>query len=660
VQLRRRGLARTAGYTLTCIAAAATLVVSGFSYYVVQAVGSIGSSHAISSGPSIGPQNILLMGLESRTDWNGNVLPWTILRHLHAGTRRGVLYQGVGGNATNTLILIHIPAGGHRAVGFSIPRDDLVNYAGTVGPQQQGKIDDAYGISMYYEEGQLRQKYAKMSQNRLAFLGNEAGRRAAVLTVEKLTGVHIDHFAEVNLAGFWELARVLGGVEVCLKHAVHDSYSGANFHAGYQHLDAQQALAFVRQRHGLLNGDLDRTHRQQAFIDGVIFKLRRQGILTDLSKMQGLLGVARRYVITDSGWNLLDFATQMRYLTSGHIVFRTLPIQGYSTWGNPPQDVNLVDVPQIQAIVHSAFYPPPGARAGSQHHHGGAPAGPPATVDVYNGTGTYHLAARVRAALVRGGYVAGKTGNTATRSTTAIQYGTGAAPSARRIARLFGATATPSASVPAGHVRILLGAGATVPTVQPSSSASPSPTVIPSTGAQGGAITAIGRRGIPCVDLFRDLSLCLPLCLCLCLCRKACVHAAWADRHVTVVLLDRVGDPADGPGDGEHGLAGSGDHVRGRGQHGEREVDVRCRQRPPGSLCHDSIGHGQPPRSRRRPADQIQEQNAPRVAALVHEVPEAGHPLAPPQQVAYHLRGVGRRGRRSQHDLGAQTRAAVQ
>jgi LCP family protein required for cell wall assembly len=555
----------------------------------------------------------------------------------------------VGGNATNTLILIHIPAGGRRAVGFSIPRDDLVNYAGTVGPQQQGKIDDAYGISMYYEEGLLRQKYPNMSQSRLAFLGNEAGRKAAVATVEKLTGVHIDHFAEVNLAGFWELAKVLGGVEVCLKHAVHDSYSGANFHAGYQHLDAQQALAFVRQRHGLLNGDLDRTHRQQAFIDAVIYKLRRQGVLTTWSKLSGLLGVAKRYVITDAGWNLLDFATQMHYLTSGHLVFRTLPIQSYGTWGNPVQDVNIVDVPSIQAIVHAAFYPPPGARTAPRHHHHTAPAGPPATVDVYNGTSVYHLAADVRAALVRGGYLAGQTGNTVSRSTTAVWFGTGAAPSARKIARLFGATAMPKASVPAGHVRILLGTGATVPNLHPSPSPSPSPTVIPSTGPQGGAVTAIGRRGIPCVNLPGDRR-----------CRRARVDAARTDWHVTVVFLDRVGDPANRPGDGEHGLAGSGDHVGRRREGCERELDVRRGQRPPGSLGHHSIGHGQALRPGRRPAHQVQEQNASRVAALVHEVPEAGHPLAPPEQVADDLRRVCGRDRRSQHDLGAEARAAVQ
>ena len=124
------GAAGKAGYALSCVAAALVLAVSGFSYFVVRDVSSIGGSHAITSGPSIGAQNILLMGLESRTDWNGNILPNNILNALHAGSRQGV-ENGVGGNATNTLILIHIPAGGKKAVGFSIPRDDWVNFPDT-------------------------------------------------------------------------------------------------------------------------------------------------------------------------------------------------------------------------------------------------------------------------------------------------------------------------------------------------------------------------------------------------------------------------------------------------------------------------------------------------------------------------------------------------
>src|SRR5262249_33198695 len=141
-----RRLTGTVGYSVACVASALVLVVSGFSYFVIRDVADIGSSHAIPSGPSTGPQNILLMGLESRTNWAGQILPNRILKALHAGSRRAI-ENGAGGNATNTLILIHIPAGGKKAIGFSIPRDDWVTFAGTVGTQQVGKIDQAYGAS---------------------------------------------------------------------------------------------------------------------------------------------------------------------------------------------------------------------------------------------------------------------------------------------------------------------------------------------------------------------------------------------------------------------------------------------------------------------------------------------------------------------------------
>jgi LCP family protein required for cell wall assembly len=491
-----RGIVGRTGYSLSCIAAAVALVVSGFSYFVVRDVGAIGASHAITSGPSIGAQNILLMGLESRRDWNGNILPNNVLAHLHAGSAQAVA-NGAGGNATNTLILIHIPAGGKRAVGFSIPRDDWVHFAGTVGPQQVGKIDQAYGVSMYYEQAKLRAQHPSMSQDQLAFLGNEAGRRAAVATVEKLTGVHIDHFAELNLDGFWELAKVLGGVEVCLNHATRDIKSGANFHAGYQHLDAAQALSFVRQRDGLPNGDLDRTHRQQAFLDSVIQQLKTQGVLGDLGKVRSLLAVAKRYLITDAGWNLLDFATQARYLTAGNLIFRTLPIKGYAVISG--QDANVVDPGTIKSIVRAAFYPQPGPPRG--HHHGAkASAGPsPGTtmVDVFNGGNTPGLAGRVSAALVKAGYRAGTVGNTGARAGTAVLYGSGSSVNAGKIAALFRVKALPSATVAAGHVQILLGASATVPRIRVSRPRGPS-AVIPSKGPQGGAV--IAKNGIPCVN----------------------------------------------------------------------------------------------------------------------------------------------------------------
>ncbi len=496
------GAAGKAGYALSCVAAALVLAVSGFSYFVVRDVSSIGGSHAIASGPSLGAQNILLMGLESRTDWNGNILPNNILNALHAGSRQGV-ENGVGGNATNTLILIHIPAGGKKAVGFSIPRDDWVNFADTLGTQQVGKIDQAYGVSLAAKESQLRTQDPGMSQNQVAFEGNEAGRAATVATVEQLTGVHIDHFAEVNLDGFYELASVLGGVEVCLNHPVPlDPNSG--FYAakaGYQHLDAKMALAFVRQRDGLLNGDLDRTHRQQAFLDSVMQQLRTEGVLSDLTKINSLLSVAKQYVITDSGWNLLDFASQMRSLTSGNLTFHTLPIIGYETIDG--QDANQVNPALIQQLVQETFYPAPRTSSSPAPRPASTTAADKAaaamtTVDVYNGGNTQGLAGQVSTALVKDGYKAGQVGNTSALATTEVLYGTGSAASASKIASLFGVTATASSTVAAGHVEVMLGANAALPGASATPTASSSAVPIPTTGAQGGAVTA--KNGIPCVD----------------------------------------------------------------------------------------------------------------------------------------------------------------
>ena len=496
------GAAGKAGYALSCVAAALVLAISGFSYFVVRDVSSIGGSHAITSGPSIGAQNILLMGLESRTDWNGNILPNNILNALHAGSRQGV-ENGVGGNATNTLILIHIPAGGKKAVGFSIPRDDWVNFADTLGTQQVGKIDQAYGVSMATKESQLRTQDPGMSQNQVAFEGNEAGRAATVATVEQLTGVHIDHFAEVNLDGFYELASVLGGVEVCLNHPVpYDPNSGFYAHrAGYQHLSPAMALAFVRQRDGLTNGDLDRTHRQQAFLDSVMQQLRTEGVLSDLTKINALMSVARQYVITDSGWNLLDFASQMRSLTSGNLTFHTLPIVGYETIDG--QDANQVNPAYIQQLVQETFYPAPRTSSSPAPQPANTSSAATAeaaktTVDVYNGGNTQGLAGQVSAALVKDGYKAGQIGNTSALTTTEVLYGTGSAASASKIASLFGVTATASSTVAAGHVEVMLGANATLPGASATPTASSSAVPIPTTGAQGGAVTA--KNGIPCVD----------------------------------------------------------------------------------------------------------------------------------------------------------------
>jgi LCP family protein required for cell wall assembly len=494
------GIAGKAGYVLSCIGAALVLAISGFSYFVVKDVSAIGGSHAIVSGPSIGAQNILLMGLESRTDWNGNILPDDVLKALHA-CNAAEIAAGCGGNATNTLILIHIFANGGKAVGFSIPRDDWVTFPTAYDDQSAGKVDQAYGLALAAAENQAKAQNPNITQDALAYAGNEAGRTAEVDTVEQLTGVHIDHFAELNLDGFYELAKVVGGVEVCLLHPVpYDPYSGFSAkHAGDQHLSAKMALAFVRQRHGLTNGDFDRTKRQQAVIDSVTKALRGDGVLSDLSKLTDLLNVAKQYLITDSGWNLLDFISQMRGLSLGNVTFGTLPEVAPITIDG--QDANEIDVPQIQQMVQQAFYPMPKASGSSRPSPQDSAANSQVTVDVYNGGNTAGLAKQVSDALVKDGYMAGQVGNTSPLITTQVLYGTGASAGASRIASMFGVTASASATLAAGHVEVNLGSDATVPgasaSASPSASSSPS-AAVSSTAPGAGTVNA--KNGIPCVN----------------------------------------------------------------------------------------------------------------------------------------------------------------
>jgi LCP family protein required for cell wall assembly len=505
-----------AGYAVSCILAAAILVVSGFAYYVKAQVTSIGGSNAISGGPVSGAMNILVMGLESRTDYDGNILPAPLLKALHAGSVQGV-EDGVGGQDTNTLILIHIFAGGQKAVGFSIPRDDWVTYPKTYDGQSAGKIDQAYGDAWAQSLSQTNN--SGMSNDTRYLKANEAGQSATIDTVESLTGVHVDHFAEINLAGFYELSQTFGGIEVCLKswnngQNLHDANSGFDApHAGYLHLDAAQSLAFVRERDNLPNGDLDRTHRQQAVIDYVIWKLGHQGIFTSLDDLTNLVDQAKKYVITDSDWQIFNFATEMKSLTGKNLTFQTAPV--ITTAGQMDgQTVNLIDPATVKQVIQNAFYPAPATTKPTAPAASLAPG--KTTVDVLNGGAASGLAAQMSQALTSAGFKAGKVGNTTPGSSTEVLYGSGAAASAAKVAGYFeGLTATASTSVAAGHVELILGpdavsvppgitagsatSAATTPATSPSPTASPTSS---SNNGQAGApvtVTQNAPYGIPCV-----------------------------------------------------------------------------------------------------------------------------------------------------------------
>jgi hypothetical protein len=205
----------------------------------------------------------------------------------------------------------------------------------------------------------------------------------------------------------------------------------------------------------------------------------------------------------------------MHALTGKNLQFYTAPISGYGKVGN--QDVNLIDVTTIQAAIQAKFTAPASAAPAASTAKPGAsaalvPSASTVTVDVYNGGMTSGLATGISLALVAKGYKAGAVTNAsaqsqATTAGTQVFYGAGTSANAAKIADYFGATASPLTSLPAGHVEVLLGTGATVvpATLSPSAAASASSSASASSagnnGAAGGALTvgAKAKYGIPCV-----------------------------------------------------------------------------------------------------------------------------------------------------------------
>lgn len=334
-----------------------------------------------SGGPDVpqntGESNILIMGLDSRLDQSGNALPDDIYNAIRAGDGSD------GGYNTNVLMLIHIPAGGGKAVGISIPRDDYVELAGSPDGVESSKIKEAYGLALDEKRRELTNA-GTLSSDEIYQEARAAGRQAEISTVSNfLGGVRIDHFVEVTMAAFYEVALAVQPVTVCLNQATQDSYSGADFAAGEQQISAQDAMSFVRQRRDTGPSDLeltdfDRTRRQQAFIVSLAYKLKQADTFTNLGTLQSLIGTAKQFIAVDQDLDLLSFAQQASQLAGGNINFVTLPIVRFDTVDG--KDVNIVDVDEIQATVRELLADPtatptPRSSDAPSEPSGGADAG---------------------------------------------------------------------------------------------------------------------------------------------------------------------------------------------------------------------------------------------------------------------------------------------
>jgi LCP family protein required for cell wall assembly len=367
--------------------------------------------------PLDGAVDLLLVGIDSRTDAYGNPLPQEVMDMLNGGVSDGE-------RNTDTMILVHIPVDGTRAVAISFPRDAWVELAGDFGNH---RLNSAFAYA--YNDAREKNVDTAPDERTLDELAKVAGRKNLIATIEKLIGgsVTIDRYAEVNLLSFFEVTNAIGGVEVCLNNPVDERLSGAHFPAGRQTVAGRDALAFVRQRHELPNGDLDRIVRQQVFLGALADKVLSADMLTSPAKAQQLISAVQRSVILSEGWQLSTFASQMSGLTADGIDFYTIPTLGDANIGGA--DVLRVDPAQVASFVStlvsdqqntpdtSSGSPVPGdtttttTTAPGTPDEGDRPALGLVSVDVLNGSTTRGLASTVRQLLVDKGFQGGDVGD---------------------------------------------------------------------------------------------------------------------------------------------------------------------------------------------------------------------------------------------------------
>ncbi|MHA6624747.1 LCP family protein [Pseudonocardia sichuanensis] len=463
----------------------------------------ITTTDVIAGGGDGGAQNILLVGVDSRTDAQGNPLPPEVQQMLNSGPDTGVLNS-------DTIILLHVPEGGGAATAFSIPRDAYVDIPG----YRRDKINAAYPAIAARAQERLAAQGVRAGKGRDAEAAQE-GRSALIGAVERLTGQTVDHYAEINLLGFHNLTRAIGGVDVCLREPVDDALSGARFPAGPQTISGTDALAFVRQRHGLPDGDLSRIRRQQVFLAAVADKVLAGGTLTDPGRLAALVGVAQQSLVIDEGWDLLAFAQQAADIAAGNLQFLTIPTEGRET--NTRGDVVLVEPREVEAFIEERIAAQRAAAEAAAQAVAAEAADPPPpppppvdviasryVVDVSNGSDLGGMAGDVSEHLDGLGFVPGIVDNAEPAATSVVRYTDPDADAAQSVAdQLGGIEVERDDAVARGHLQVVLGADfdpAVVPE-PPAEAPAPTSAASPTTAAPAPPPNApITAAGVPCVD----------------------------------------------------------------------------------------------------------------------------------------------------------------
>jgi LCP family protein required for cell wall assembly len=379
--------------------------------------------------------------------------------------REGANSEGTGfvaGERSDTMILVHLYGSSEKVELVSFPRDAWVE------------------IPSYTDPKTGRTREAHQSKLNSAF--SIGGPALLIATLEHLSGLRIDHYLQVDFTGFKRMVNEVGGVDVCLTKKAVDHFSGINLSKGHHHISGDVALAFVRQRHGLAQGDLDRIARQQQFIGSLVHKVLSKGTLLDPFKLTGFLDAATSSLKVDQDLktgDLKKLALRLRHFSSHGVLFTTVPVTSINA-RRAGQSVVLLDDTKAAALfeaLRTERAPTPAPKP--------KPTSVPAShvhVAVYNGSGVAGLGRKAADALSAAGFVV--VGDPATRgsggSRTVIRYGPSRAVAAKTLQAAFPGSALVEDPALQGTLEAVVGSSYTPPkatTTTPSTSPKPAPPV---------------------------------------------------------------------------------------------------------------------------------------------------------------------------------------
>lgn len=326
------------------------------------------------------------------------------------------------GARSDTSMLLHIAPGHTRADIISFPRDSMVPVLACANDKQ----------------GHPGQSAQPGVVERLNATFSAGGAPCLWKTLEQETGIRIQHFLEVNFAGFQSIVNDVGGVPVCLPFAINNPQARLHLAAGKRVVNGAQALAFVRLRENIGEGsDTQRIQRQQYFLAAVMQKLKSTNLLSQPSRIFNVVRDVAKSLTTDTGLDLstmLRIADSMKSLSSSSVQLVTVPVVPYA--GDPAAELSW-EQPQadrmFRAIEADRDLPTAGKAKGKAKTAKTATAGPtvsPAKVDVQvlNGSGVNGVAGTAATALTAKGFTVTGTGPAANYSYTSsvIQYSSAA------------------------------------------------------------------------------------------------------------------------------------------------------------------------------------------------------------------------------------------